>query len=346
MMQYAMVVAAIMPLSVAGMRMPEGLTNEMLCEGHACIKPKLNYETILDGQPGYQWNDAGGYCGSWSTQRAALMLGAYISQGQVRNNTYPGGGNDNEILSTNIEEALRNLHLTFEGFDYTNYTAPMQDQYFMWLKKQLVQKRPVVWMIMWDGQRYPIYKDGFDALGFEAPPAGMYGHVEPVMGIQSEHPLTDETVYETDVIVHYNDGGSNIIYRKMSDLAGSWGGNIGDKADCQVRYCIGPYSFGWALTGFADSHAFKPAYLHISPSRSEPDIRAGAAPIQISGTLMISELEVGVVYAIYRWGWADAFKYNSQFVQHTFKAYSTTYTFADLTDFPSDSATYYRVVEA
>ena len=34
----------------------------------------------------------------------------------------------------------------------------------------------VAWMIMWSGQDYPIYK--------LTPPAGMYGHVEPVIGIQ------------------------------------------------------------------------------------------------------------------------------------------------------------------
>lgn len=341
-----MIMAAAAPLSVSAMSWPEGLTSDMLCEGGACEKTAMPYETILDGQPGYQWNDAGGYCGSWSTQRASLMHGAYISQGQVRNATYPGGGNDNEILSTNIEEAYKNLKLKFEGFDYNNHTAPMQDSYFRWLKKQLAQGRPVVWMIMWDGQSYPIYEEGLNRLGYKAPPAGMYGHVEPVMGIQSNHPLTDETVYDDDVIVHYNDGGSNTIYRKISELAGQWAGKSGDKANCQVRYCIGPYSFGWAITGMDDATPAKPAYLHIDPHRSEPDIRAGAKPNQIKGTLYVRDLEIGATYKIYRWGLEDAFTYTQTFVQSTFVATDTTFTFADPSTFSSDSATYYRVVSA
>ena len=76
----------------------------------------MKYEKILPAQPGYQWDDAGGYCGSWAIQRATMTKGAWISQQQVRDHTSPGGGHDNEILSTNIEEALTNLKIDFEGF--------------------------------------------------------------------------------------------------------------------------------------------------------------------------------------------------------------------------------------
>lgn len=37
----------------------------------------------------------------------------------------------------------------------------------------------------------------------------MYGHVEPVIGIQSNHPLSDDTVYDDDVVMHFTDGGTN-----------------------------------------------------------------------------------------------------------------------------------------
>ena len=82
-------------------------------------------------KPGYQWDDAGGYCGSWAVQRATLAKGAYISQQQVRDHTSPGGGHDNEILSTNIVEALTNLKLSFEGFDFQTTPLPQQPAYVM-----------------------------------------------------------------------------------------------------------------------------------------------------------------------------------------------------------------------
>ena len=165
--------------------LPRPLLNESeICEGGLCNNVgDFPYERILPAQPGFQWDDAGGYCGSWATQRAALTKGAWISQQQVRDHTSPGGGHDNEILSTNIEEAFKNLKISFEGFDYVNTPRPQQSAYAKWIKKHLVDGNAITWMIMWSGQQYPIYN-------LKAP-AGMYGHVEPVIGIQSSHPLND-----------------------------------------------------------------------------------------------------------------------------------------------------------
>ncbi len=53
-----------------------------------------------------------------------------------------------------------------------------------------------VWMIMLDGMHYPVYHDL---------PYGLYSHVEPVVGIMSDHPLTDENFYDDDVVLHYTD---------------------------------------------------------------------------------------------------------------------------------------------
>ncbi len=78
----------------------------------------MAYERIADIQTGYQWNDAGGYCGSWATQRAVLAKGAWISQQQVRDHTRNCGGHDSEILSCNIDEAWTNLKIDYEAFAY------------------------------------------------------------------------------------------------------------------------------------------------------------------------------------------------------------------------------------
>ena len=64
--------------------MPLAYNETSICEGGLCAKADMKYERIIPAQPGYQWNEAGGYCGSWSIQRASLTKGAYISQQQVR----------------------------------------------------------------------------------------------------------------------------------------------------------------------------------------------------------------------------------------------------------------------
>merc|ERR550537_1288598 len=89
--------------------MPLFLNESALCQNGACEKPEMKYEKIMPSQPGYQWDDAGGYCGSWASQRAVLAKGAWISQQQFRDHTSDCGGHDNEILSCNIDEAWTNL---------------------------------------------------------------------------------------------------------------------------------------------------------------------------------------------------------------------------------------------
>ena len=103
--------------------MPLLYNESTICEGGACEKPDMKYERIATVQPGYQWDDAGGYCGSWATQRNLLAHGAWISQQQVRDHTTACGGNDNEILSCNIEEAWTNLKVSYEAFN-----APASDK--------------------------------------------------------------------------------------------------------------------------------------------------------------------------------------------------------------------------
>jgi hypothetical protein len=304
---------------------------------------QMKYERIAPVQPGWQWMDAGGYCGSWASQRAVLAKGAWISQQQIRDHTSPCGGHDEEILSCNIAEAWTNLKLNYEAFDFKSTPLPQSDAYFAWLKKQLVAGHVVAWMIMWSGERYPIYN--------LTPPAGMYGHVEPVVGIQSNHPLNDTTVYDDDVAVHFTDAGVNAVHRPISSLAGSWEGP-GHRADCgQYQYCVGnPYGFGWAMKGFAnDDQAARavPASLRIDPWRREPDTRSGDKPAALQGTLTATELTAGVAYDVYRWdSVAEAFTYSDAHKKATFTAASDTHVYTDGTSIESDGTTYYRVVRA
>ena len=106
------------------------------------------------------------------------------------------------------------------------------------------------------------------------PPAGMYGHVEPVIGIQSNHPLNDTTFYDDDVAVHFTDAGVSKVYRTISTLPCKWAG-VNEKADCgDYSYRVGnPYGFRWAVRGFAnDEKPYVPTSLHVQPWMSEPDM--------------------------------------------------------------------------
>ena len=99
---------------------------------------------------------------------------------------------------------------------------------------------------------------------------------------------------------------------------------------------------------FADKRGdAMPAYLHIQPWKSEPDLRSGEPSEALKGTLTATGLTTGATYAIYRWdNVTTAFSYTEAFKKATFTATSDTYVYADDTSFQSDSATYYRVLKA
>lgn len=309
---------------------------------NAVEKPDMKYEMIAKSQPGQQFNDHGGYCGSWSIGRAMLAKGAWISQQQVRDHTSPAPGappsHDNEILSSNIDEALANLKIKAEGFDYRTMPLPQQEAYFKWLKKQLAAGHPVVWMIMWSSSIYPAYDMKV--------PEGVHGHIEPVVGIQSNHPLTDDVVYADDIVVHYDDNSYSTIYKPISELSGNW--SEGSRSHCSGGwYCIGPYSYGWAMHGFLDEQEALPLSLSIDPWHSEPNTRAGEAPIALIGTLTATDLIVGSQYHIYRWDTvAEAFTYSDKYKITTFTSLGDSFVYQDPQTFPSNSTIYYRCVEA
>ena len=209
--------------------------------------------------------------------------------------------------------------------------------YFKWLKSHLANGDPVLWMILWTNRTYPIYN--------LTAPAGMYGHVEPVIGIQSNYPLDDVTVYDDDVVLHYTDNGLQTVYRNLTsmDASFSWNGN---KANCGSNfYCMGPYAFGWTVHGFLDDKVALPASLHIEPSDSEPDTRNGENPVPLKGTLYVSGLNLGVFYDIYRWDTIDdAFMYSDEYKKATFQAGDVNFTYKDSQYIQSDGTTYYRCI--
>jgi len=312
------------------------------CTDPECIKPKKKYERIMNTQPGYQWGDAGGYCGSFATQRAAMSKGAWISQQQVRDATVPGGGHDNEILDTNIEQAWQTLKLKYEAFDYRHEATPHIDKVRTFIKKQLVAGHVVVEMIQKAGHTFPIYD--------LPPPSGFYDHIVPWTGILSDHPLDDGTFYDDDYVVHYTDHSVYPYYRSMKSLVGAYRlqSSCPSTSGDPQYICLNPtYGYSWAIQGFADAREAQPASLTVDPSESEPDTRRGQPPIPLAGTLHIEGLTSGARYAVYRWDAVEtAFDYTKPSAVHYFNATSATETYADPESIASNGTTYYRCVSA
>jgi len=316
-----------------------------VCNSSLCEQPIRKYTKMLPLQPGVQWNAHGGYCGAWSFQRTALSKGAYMSQQQVRDHAQPGGGHDEEILNTNIDGAFDKLHIKHDNFEFNVLPVPQADAYLKFMKKHIIAGNPLIWMVMFDGSSSP--ESGYT---MDNKTNGIYGHVEPVVGISSDHPFTDEKVYDDDSFAYFNDADKNTYHAPPTKIPGECNFGRGQKqcrSSCPSRgQCVwNQRGYIYAILDLKDEHDAVPVSLSISPFASEPYTRGGATPIDITGTLTATGLKTGSKYDIYRWDSAEhAFVYNDTNKIKTFTATKDTYIFQDPKKFLSSSATYYRCV--
>lgn len=311
------------------------------CTQGICTPPSSRYSLVLDVTPRLQWTNDGGYCGSMSIQQLALNYGVWVSQQQVRAHTVDGGGHDQEIVETNIELALKNLKLTFDGWNYKTQPTPQLDAYLTWVKSHLTQGHGVVWMIMLNGGHYPVYP----ALR----PYGFYSHVEPVYGIYSNHPLDDPKWYDDDYVVHSTDIDFYSYYRRFDSLPAnvtSYNTTKCPMGDYSGYPCVWfERGFGWAITGVEDRAKGRvPVTLHVDRTFEPPPNRP---PTKFKGTLGIKPLQVGVSYEVWRWDNSTiAYNYLAGSVLHRFVAADQNYTWVDPTPILSNGTTYYSCVPA
>merc|ERR1712151_1264215 len=134
-----------------------------------------------------------------------------------------------------------------------------------------VAGNPVIWMIMFSGNSYP--DAGYE---YDNKTNGIYGHIEPVVGILSNHPLSDETVHDDDVFAYFDDASKTTYYVSPAKVPGkcSFGGRKTCRASCPTGFfgqCVwNQRGYLWSLQDLSDEHDSVPLALSISPWASEP----------------------------------------------------------------------------
>eukprot|EP00658_Telonema_sp_P-2_P078048 TRINITY_DN7219_c0_g3_i2.p1 TRINITY_DN7219_c0_g3~~TRINITY_DN7219_c0_g3_i2.p1 ORF type:complete len:200 (-),score=20.69 TRINITY_DN7219_c0_g3_i2:163-762(-) len=191
-------------------------------------------------------------------------------------------------------------------------------------------------MIMLAGGRYPVYP---------SLPYGFYSHVEPVLGVLSNNPLSEDWSPD-DVLVHGTDASGHSYYRTFASLpAGITASNVSKCGEDYLGYpCIyAQYGFGWAVTGLQDPTAGSIDVSLDVDSNTEPDTRSGQSPGALQGTVTVSKLKPGEQYDLYRWDDVEsAFDYAKATKVHSFVADAEPTVFTDPTSITSNGVTYYR----
>ena len=169
-----------------------------------------------------------------------------------------------------------------------------------WAKKHLVQRHPIVFFPMCKGDQHECYPGS-------CPNGGACDHVESMYGIFSEHPLDDQTVYDTDVVVHTSNQDCFPYYRAMSTLEDTTAmeGNCGSAQPGWGRNEMYPcvdssVTYGLAVTGLAVNGTAGSTSLVVDV-KYEPNVREGDAPMPVVGNVTVAGLTAGGSYTIYRY---------------------------------------------
>jgi len=304
-------------------------------------------------KPGNQWNINGGFCGAWSTQQGALSVGAWISQDFVRKANGDQTGIDHnmhgdtklgyEVMPSNVAYTANALKLDAVEWDYMQ-PAPQASKFKAWLKSHLVKGRAIVWFPLCKGDPHSAYPGS-------VPNGGQCDHVEPMLGIWSNHPLDDATVYDDDVILHFSDQDTEPYYRPMSSLddtvkmEGNCKNAVAGFGHNEMYPCFDSHvTYGLAVTGL-QVNGTVPVSLEVDIT-AEPDVREHQRAKKIHGTATVRGLTSGSTYTLYRYGSTADVPASRPYglhaeTSHTFVAKGETYTYADPETFSSHSATYY-----
>ena len=185
------------------------------------------------------------------------------------------------------------------------------------------------------------------------PNGGAFGHIEPVWGIFSNHPLNDTTVYPDDWVVHSSDQDLNPYYRQFHTLEDTTAMD-GNCANAQPGFgrnemypCINADTdYGIAVNGIKGSGAI-PVSLSVN-KQSEPDVREGQPPSILTGTVTASALTPGAKYTLYRYEGTetlptDGTSGTTATHKTPFTPTAATWTFKDGFPIRSSTAQYYRV---
>jgi hypothetical protein len=325
------------------------------CAPGVCDEPAAKFKNVLTIKPRQQWNIEGGFCGSISVQVLLMGHGAWVSEDLIRKANIGAqkcfGHNETkdgcEVGPENYAETANGLRLKYDVWDYTQ-PKPQAKAFKAWLKSNLVRGGTVMWAPMEKGA-YPHQPYGPKS----TPGGGAFDHHEPIIGIGSNHDLSDATVYDDDWLLHYSNQDLMPYYRRFSSLEDG----LHMDGNCQNASTSFPnreafpcffdqVTYGLAVSGFNIQVPTLRVQIDVD-HQSEPDVRPPSheKPMLFQATATVRGLAVGQSYVLYRYSGFNSFP--AKDFEHgydhklPFVASRSTFTYKDPNPFLSNGAVYY-----
>ena len=258
-----------------------------------------------DIPPRFQWDNNSGYCGEVSFISAGLYYGQYMSQYDARAATGKNAKQNNTqlLIGQNDIYAATQMHL--KAVEYNTDGETDTDQFLAWVKQYVLQGYPVAIGIYTN--EYLFYTD-------TNPNAGdpVYDHIVPVIGIGSNHPLSDYGYYGDDIIYLSDNGlwgnSKNPPYNFSYSFNDFQANRQQANAENRQIYSLddNAQNYGVAITGVMDLNGDTlPVLVSTNVNYEKPQIingsntRPPAMPLEL--TITVSGLEPGVEYNLYRY---------------------------------------------
>lgn len=321
--------------------------------------PATTYTYMVPNMPNprLEWNENYGYCGSVAMITGGLKYGLYISQYDNRyiasNGTDESQESSQLLLGVNDYWAATQHKLNnylWEG-DQTSATAFME-----WMKKMVVSGY-VVMMGIYENSSV-----------FGQSPDPDYDHIVPVVGWGSNHPLTDTSYYDDDVIYFTDNGlytpdGNTPIYSFSYPLSTFMNSRSNADSSNAPVYSMNAAptlndpNYAIALTGIMDDDGTTmEVYMDTDKNYEEPEIVDGSntrpSAMSLTLTVTVTGLTSGTEYNLYQYSHfqnvpTSSFNANAgqADASTTFTASGTTYT-KTITGWQSDERVIFRCVPA
>lgn len=310
--------------------------------------------------PRLQWNHNFGYCGEVSIISAGLFYGQYLSQYTVRAVASPNipQNKRKSQLMLGVNDQFAAAQLRLNSVEWDSVAEQSTPQFLSWVKEQVVKGYPVA---------IGIYTNEYLFYSNTDPKAGdpEFDHIVPVIGIASNHPLSDFSYYPDDIIIFSDNGLWSGNDPKNPPFIFSYSFDSFQATRQQANDPNGPvYSlsndgtnYGIALTSVADLNGETlPVTVETNRNDEMPEIAKNSAippaPMPLILDITIYGLEPNVEYNLYRYN--DLAKApNEHFNAQAGNAYqswsfqiSSGSTYSITEQINSDEIAVYRAVKA
>jgi len=266
--------------------------------------PATSESRLLDIGPRFQWAENFGYCGETSLISAGLYYGQYASQYDARAWASDGANQSREdsqlLLGVNDVHAGAKAHL-----DVERWTGSGTEDFLAWVKANVLAGYPVIIGVYTNEQR--LYGETDSTAG-----DAEYDHIVPVIGVGSNHPLTDAGYYPDDTLTFSDNGLVGDDTPEGSAYLFTYAFGDFPKTRADANAADGPWyalasegaNYGVVVKGIVGDGTL-PVRVATSVNYESPAISDGGterpAASAVDLTVTVSGLDPGVDYLLYRY---------------------------------------------